>query len=467
MSDSNYIINKLVSHGVPYNDAYVLAAVGFAESSYYTGAIGDTALAPTNGPSIGVFQINIAAHGPKLAAWTGSNDRNVWISWLKNLDNNIYAASQVYFSQGLGAWSMYKNGGYKPYLGQNKTVTYGDSGTAQTQSDDTGFYDFRQDIKIPATNYQVVFGSAAYGDTLYGRRYRVLVTASENGETALDVSDLKCTFSIVKTMFIEPNYSEITIFNLSAETENAIIQEGYRAIIEAGYEGSQYGIIFDGIVVQPIRDKENGTDYKLTLVSMDSDTFMVYSMVNFSATRGQNSRSQVQNITNKASVPSQLGTISQNFSDAKLTRGKVYFGMTADYLRQLAQSQSGTFYMEDGKVNIIRADDYPADEIIDLTPENGLIGVPTQQDYGVKAKMLLNPRVKIGSLVHIDNSLVRNQKYEMGQPVYLLDNDGIYRVIKLTHTGDTRGNDWYTEIETVSQSGILPSTISTGSANPW
>ena len=103
MSDSNYIINKLVSHGVPYNDAYVLAAVGFAESSYYTGAIGDTALAPTNGPSIGVFQINIAAHGPKLAAWTGSNDRNVWISWLKNLDNNIYAASQVYFSQGLGA----------------------------------------------------------------------------------------------------------------------------------------------------------------------------------------------------------------------------------------------------------------------------------------------------------------------------------------------------------------------------
>lgn len=34
-----------------------------------------------------------------------------------------------------------------------------------------------------------------------------------------------------------------------------------------------------------------------------------------------------------------------------------------------------------------------------------------------------------------------------------LDKDGIYRVIKLVYSGDTMGNDWYMNFETVSQIG--------------
>jgi hypothetical protein len=268
-------------------------------------------------------------------------------------------------------------------------------------------------------------------------------------------------------MLVEPNWSEVTIYNLSPETENKIIKEGDRVIVEAGYEGSQYGIIFDGNVVQPIREKEAGTTYKLTLVSMDSDQFVTYGTVNFSLTRGQNSRAIIEHIAKKASPSAELGSISENLSDARLTRGKAVFGLARDYLRQLAQSESATYYMEDGKINIIKADDLPAGEIIDLTPATGLIGVPSQYEYGAKIRCLLNPKIKIGSLVHVDNSLIRNQRYEQGQPIYMLDSDGIYRVIKVTHIGDTRGNDWYTEVETVSQAGILPSMISSGSANPF
>lgn len=110
--DAEYIVNKLVEYGVPLPDAKTLAAVGYAESGYRPGAVGD------NGDSLGLFQINIPAHWDKLARWTGSRDRNAWEDWLKNPDNNIMAASQVYRSQGLGAWTMYTNGGYKQYLDQ-------------------------------------------------------------------------------------------------------------------------------------------------------------------------------------------------------------------------------------------------------------------------------------------------------------------------------------------------------------
>ncbi|TRY23684.1 hypothetical protein FOI68_20685 [Brevibacillus sp. LEMMJ03] len=321
------------------------------------------------------------------------------------------------------------------------------------------------DVVIPSTNYGVVANSQRYGNVLYGRRYRVLVANSKG--TALDVSQLRCTFDVQKTM-MQPQFSTVTIYNLSAETENQIINEGDTIILEAGYEGEQYGLIFRGDVVQPIRGKEDGVTYKLTLNSIDSDRALNFGFVAFSVSKGQTSRDIVQNVASKARLPMELGFISDGLSTAKLTRGKVFFGTAKDYLRQLAHSNAATFYMEDGKVNIIQATDYPPNEIVDLAPESGLIGTPQQSDYGVSFKCLLNPRLKLNSLVRINNSLIQAQTYQFGQIPRALDAEGIYRIIELRHTGDTRGDTWYTECTAVSQAGgVVPGLMSSPSANPW
>lgn len=321
------------------------------------------------------------------------------------------------------------------------------------------------DVTVPASNYEVVANSQSLGNILYGRRYRVIVSRPDG--VALDVSQLRCTFKIQKTILQQPNFSEITIYNLSPDTENAIIQEGNRIVIEAGYEGDQYGLIFDGDVIQPIRDKEDGVSYRLTLYSLDGDRFYNQGFVGFSVLKGQSARSMVENVVSQAKVPAQLGSISDGFSTQELSRGKVVFGLAKDYLRQLAQTQDASFYLEDGKVNIVRMSDLPEGEILDLSPTSGLIGVPAQNDQGVTFKCLLNPRIKINSLVHIDNSLIRAQTFQLGQPIRNLDNDGIYRVISVTYTGDTRGDAWECECQTVSQAGILPGMISAATANPY
>jgi hypothetical protein len=88
-------------------------------------------------------------------------------------------------------------------------------------------------------------------EILCGRRYRV-ITAN------LDASRLRCTFYIEKNMTETPNYSEISIFSLSAAKENQIIETGRRIVLEAGYEGSQYGLIFDGEIIQLLRSKKEG-----------------------------------------------------------------------------------------------------------------------------------------------------------------------------------------------------------------
>ena len=117
---------------------------------------------------------------------------------------------------------------------------------------------------------------------------------------------------------------------------------------------------------------------------------------------------------------------------------------------------NSTYYNEDGTVNIVSPKDLASDEIFDLGPQTGLIGSPLQTEYGISCSCLLNPRLKINSLFHLDNKKIENYRYTPGQPVRPLDTEGIYRVIKLTHRGDTRGDDWTTEIEAISQAGILP-----------
>lgn len=281
-------------------------------------------------------------------------------------------------------------------LNQYDSGTYNGGDSANSQS---------EGITIEATNYQVVANSQEYKDVIFGRKYRITVTdAQGNG---IDVSELRCTFNIVKTIQMQPNTSEVTIYNLNAQTENSIMMYGARVTVEAGYEGTQFGLIFDGDILQTIREKEDSTTYKLTILALDSDRAINFDIANYSIVRGQTARSIVENITNKAQYPVFLGSISDKLDSSTLTRGKVMFGRSSDYLRQIAKTYSLQYYMDDGKLNLINMEDLPEGEAFELSPESGLIGTPQQTDFGISGQCLLNPQIKLNTLIHVDNSLVR------------------------------------------------------------
>ncbi|EKQ56263.1 MULTISPECIES: glucosaminidase domain-containing protein [unclassified Clostridium] len=285
---------------------------------------------------------------------------------------------------------------------QYDTGTYTGGDSANSNSDT---------ITVEATNYQVVANSEKTGDVFFGRRYRI--TVSDDNGNALDVSDLHCTFNIVKTIQMEPNSSEITIYNLNVQTENAIMMTGKRVTVEAGYEGTQFGLIFDGDILQTIREREDGTTCSLTIIALDSDRAINFEIVNFSIARGQTARSIIDHIANKASNPIPLGSISDKLKGQTFTRGKVVFGKASDYIRQIAKSYDLHCYMDDGTLNLISMDELPEGEIFELSPTSGLIGTPTQTDYGISGQCLLNPQIKLNSLIHIDNSLVRAKRVDV------------------------------------------------------
>ena len=323
------------------------------------------------------------------------------------------------------------------------------SDTTVTYSESSGVF---SDIIPSGETFKVnnIYGTV--GDWLFGRKYRVIIDVG-NGK-ALDVSDLRCSFEIIKSSYFNAQQSIVTIYNLNPSDENLLIQEGQRIIIEAGYAGSQYGKIFEGNVIQPLRSKENGVDYKLTLVSMDSDRYITYGLVGVAMSAKQSSRDAIKACASRANYPTKTNVITT--SSIKYPRGKVMFGSPTTYLNQLAKSENAQYYNEDGSINIVAAKDLSSNEIFSFGPDSGLIGTPTQSQYGITCKVLLNPRLKVNSLFHIDNKKIENFRYTMGQAVRPLDSEGIYRVIKMTHSGDTRGQDWFTEIEAISQAGMLP-----------
>ena len=281
------------------------------------------------------------------------------------------------------------------------------------------------------------------------RRYRIIVGS-------LDVSDLRCTFKVEKSMTQTPNLSEISVYNLSAQTENTLIKTSQRIVVEAGYQSAEYGLIFDGDVVQPLRDKEDGTTYKLTLISQDGDQFLNNGFISQSFAAGLTPREVANAVTTGATSPAQMATISENLENKQYARGKVCFGLARDCLRQIARTEQAAFYVNEGKVNIVKAQDLPTGQIISLTPRSGLIGVPEMTDEGVKAKCLLNPLLDLNTFVHIDNRFVRQQKAARDSQPREVNHDGIFRIVSLTHEGDTRGESWYTEFVGVAQTGQTP-----------
>lgn len=330
----------------------------------------------------------------------------------------------------------------------NKQSVYGSTTVTTISSSATS----TTDITPSGEYYEIVDLKGVTKDWLYGRRYRVIVDLG--GGEAFDVSNLRCEFEIKKSLYLKMQTSKLTIWNLSPENENKLITSGQRIIIEAGYNGEFYGKIFEGNIIQPLRYKDRGVDYKLTLISMDSDRFVSSAIIGISEVAKQSRRNVIDDIASKASIPSQIGNIVQ--SDFVYPRGKIMFGKASTYLEQIAKSEKARYYNDDGKVNIIDAGTIEEGYIFDLGPKTGLIGSPVQNEYGVNCECLLNPMIKLNSLFHLDNSRVKGREYEYGTPVRSLDTEGIYRVIEIDYVGDTRGNDWKCVINAITQSGMLP-----------
>ena len=299
------------------------------------------------------------------------------------------------------------------------------------------------------------------GSKFFNRRCSILILDG-NGEFELDVSGLYVEFNCTKKVFSDFSPADIVIYNLNASTENQIIEKAKKIKIMAGYEGL-FGTIYEGVIIQCVRYKESATDFCLKIKAIDQMLIGYLNLnekafASISAVTGMTKRQMMDAVASEQNISYEIKSgYNQEELDKPYIRGKVIFDTASNVMNDLKNSDGSYAYVDNGVLvydNPEVMSPLAKDEIITLDPTSGLLGFPKQNGYEVTVETLINPRIKLNSLLHIDNRLIRQQEWSQGDNAYGLDIDGIYRVVQLQYAGVTRGNSWTCTIEAVSQQGV-------------
>lgn len=287
-----------------------------------------------------------------------------------------------------------------------------------------------------------------------------LIIGGDDGH-ALDLSKLRFRFAIRRGDYQTPNTADVRVYNVSDETADRVFQcsptaEFTRVVIQGGYDGN-YGILFDGTIKQIRRGRESPTDTFIDITAADGDRAYNYAISAVTLEASQTgAKDQIAVILEGMKKQgADIGYLPEITSNP-LPRGKVIFGMSRDALRQVADNTGTNWSIQDGKVNLIPKSAYIPGDIPVITSATGMIGLPTQTQNGIHVRALLNPNFKIGQVVKLDNKSIQGYRFGLGildgvnnewtKQTAKTNADGLYYVMIADHIGDTRGNEWYSDL---------------------
>lgn len=260
---------------------------------------------------------------------------------------------------------------------------------------------------------------------------------------SLLVSDMHVQFRVVKTIRMEPTTLDLAIFNLAPNTRAAMQSKWAKVILNAGYDG-QLGQVFSGRSRTTDHEKI-APDVITRIQAGDGEQQYQFGRVNLSFAPG------TQYLDVVTAVVKAMGLGLGNLQTAlvppfrkgltQLTNGYSAHGSASRELDRLLKSLGFEWNIQDGNIQILQMDKASTDSIYLLTPDTGLLGSPQHgapdrmgfQSMTLMAKSLLLPAIRPGRRVQIKTQSI----------------NGVYRVQKITYSGDSAGDEWFNAMELI------------------
>ena len=285
------------------------------------------------------------------------------------------------------------------------------------------------------------------------------------GDKTMDLSEFRIRFSVEGADVESPNSCSIRIYNLSPKTIKSIRGEYSDVVLQAGYEGGNYGVIFRGSIKQYRIGRENAVDAYLDILASDGDIGYNQGVVCSALKAGSTPRQAIEECT-AAMAKAQPGMTTDLEQSLRIDkqyvpsiRGQVLFGMARARLRNIATHLDAAWSIQDGRVVLTDNSGYREGESVNVNVGTGLVGVPEQTDQGIRFTCLLNSRLRIGNLVKLNNSEITTLLHQNPNSAPIAYNqrtaffnlaplspDGKYRALVIEHEGDTRGDQWHTHV---------------------
>jgi hypothetical protein len=281
-----------------------------------------------------------------------------------------------------------------------------------------------------------------------------------NGGAGLDLSDMRVKFTIGNNDADAPNTAEVRVYNLSDQTTKQAMKEFDSVVLDAGYENN-HAIIFRGTIKQFRRGKESNVDSFLDILAADNDLGYNFGFLNQTFAPGVTPRqiidacAKAMNCTVDPNVDKVIDGVQATGGVMLNPRGKVAFGLARSYMRDIAVTFNARWSIQNGQVTLIPLSGYLPGEAVKINSLTGMIGIPEATSDGIQVRVLLNPQIRIGGSIQINNKdITQSQIRDRFFPGYksqtfianVASGDGFYRVLVAEHKGDTRDQTWYTDL---------------------
>ena len=309
----------------------------------------------------------------------------------------------------------------------------------------------------------------------FGRIASLLVG---NQVETTDLSALRFRFEVKQSEVSTPNTLIVRIYNLSPQTVNKVVQQYTSIKLQVGYVGTGLNQIFSGDIKYFKKGKESGTDRFLEITAGDNDFGFNYGNVNQTLEAGATPQQVVSACADAMGVTVDKSALDLQSFGGAFPRGKVLFGLARVYLDQVAATANAAgshWYVENGVLKFVSTTGYLPGTAVVLSPSTGLIGIPEFTIDGVECRCLMNGAVKIGTAIQlapdlITQTLAAKGTSPAGSGIIMLPNtqnsftnvaqvqsgSNLYRVAVAEHSGDSRGQEWYTDITALSINPSAP-----------
>lgn len=255
---------------------------------------------------------------------------------------------------------------------------------------------------------------------------------------SLLIEGLRVQFKIKKTSRKEPNTAEVTIFNLS-EQSRAGLKRGAKLIVEAGYSTS-ISQLFSGDA-RLVDHAHEGPSWLTKIQCGDGERAYRYAVVNESFIPGTSVADVFARVADSTGldVADAVRTVRATIKE-QFTQGYTAFGRGSLEIDRLLKGRGIEWSIQDGRLQVLLDDTATRDSAVLLSPDTGLVGSPEhgspetkKKPQVLKVKSLLQPSLRPGRRVRVESEAIT----------------GDFRVLTVTHQGDTHGGDFYSECECV------------------
>lgn len=278
------------------------------------------------------------------------------------------------------------------------------------------------------------------------RQFKLIIGDYKTGNGLL-IENLQVTFDISKSTNNKnrTNSASIEIYNLSEESLKILDTDYPAAVFEAGYlDTGGPKRLFAGQVTN-VSTRKSGTDI-VTQIQMGSGyTALNHETLSDLVPPGNNVKDAIESL--RKAIGADRGVYNGTNLNNELISGYPLSGTPKEMLDELAEKYQLDWQLDDG-VLYVHDNDRPATEQYQLayviSPFTGLVERPyrvsgdkrrSKKDKvkkpGVQMKILLNPDIKAGDIIRIEEGLLK----------------GWYKVDSLRHSGGWRSEGWYTEIK--------------------